>query len=566
MKQIFIIKPKLDATMTLIKINGLKLRNYSFLLMFCFLSCVTTKGEFSGRNYFNKDYFYNDSLKIAIDFDDDLEFSDISFLKSKEYKRFLKNYKKLNRKDLFLSVKSIKNEYELSFFAQKTKQLKDTILSQKIVFKDSINNTIIFEKQKGANKIIGFFKNKSKQNLTDVALQFAAKINMDSLEKWQFTTKSIFENYFMYTHPNDLLALKKFDKQPFKNNNNSDWRFDIVATVNSFIANNPQYDSIISNHEKEFKEKYNSSILDAREKKTTYKDNLVFEKIAEIAKNNQVIMLNENHYYPNHRLFAMQMLDVLKQNGFTHISLEAFDPPIDSTIKYSPKHEDGLYTSEPFYAHFFRKAKALGFVIQGHESYDGCDGKDSREIGQARNICKILKDKPTAKIFIYVGFAHIEKDSLIGNREKKMGYYFKKFSGIDPITINQTQLHADNKEDLLLIAREDANYSIKNKSSADYFLVNNIKPNLKLIYPNAVFVKNKIHCKKLKYYRKKEVLVEIIDFEEYKLLKKSAIPISSFISIPKNKEIDFELPIGKYHIYVKTDDNKIIYDQNLITN
>ncbi|TRX04265.1 hypothetical protein [Flavobacterium gawalongense] len=549
-----------------IKINGLIIRIISFFVLFFLISCVASKSKLAERNYFNKNYFYNDSLKVAIDFEDDLEFSDVSFLKTKEYKQFLNLHKQLVFKDLFLAVKSIKNEYELSLFTNKLKDFKDTLISQKIVFKDSINNTIIFEKQKGLNKIIGFLKNKSKNNISDFSLQLASKINMDSVEKWQFSSKSIFENYFENTHPNDLLARKKFDKQPFKNYRKDEWRFDIVAAVNSFISNNIKYDSIIKIYEKVIKEKYNPFISNIAGKVTTYKNNSVFDKIAEIAKNNQVIMLNENHFYPNNRIFSMQMLSVLKQNGFTHISLEAFDPPVDSKMQYSPKYEDGQYTSEPYYAHFLRKAKELGLVIQGHESYGGCEGRDSREIGQAKNIYKILKEKPAAKIFVYVGFGHIEKDTVIGDKRKKMAFYFKKLSGINPITINQTLLHTDNKEDLLLIARTIINDSIKNESSADYFLVNNIKPNLKLIYPNAVFVKSKIQSKKFKNYRKKEVLVEIINFVEYHLLNKSAVPISSFLATPKNKEIDFELPIGKYHVYVKTTDNTIIYDDNLIVN
>lgn len=543
------------------KTNGLKIRMFSFFLLLLLISCVVKKNKYAERNYFNKNYFCNDSLNLSIDFEEDLEFSNISFLNSKTYKQFLR-FHKLSNKNLFLAVESVNNDYELSLFVNKTKSFKDSITIQKIIFKDSINNTLIFEKQKGSNIILGFLKQKSKKNILDIAIQLASKINMDSVEKWQFSSKSIFENYFENTHPNDLLARNKFDKQPFKNYNKDYFRFDYVATVNSFITNNSKYDSIINIEEKEIKEKYNPLISKLLINEITYKNNSVFDKIVEIANKNQVIILNENHYYPKNRLFAMQMLTVLKQNGFTHISLEAFDPPVDRKIQYSPKHEDGQYTSEPYYAHFFRKAKALGFVIQGHESYDGCEGRDSREIGQAKNIYKILKEKPDAKIFVYVGFGHIEKDTLIGDKRKKMAFYFKKLSGINPLTINQTTINADNKEDLLLIARSNVNDSLRNKSSADYFLVNNIKANLNLIYPNSVFIKSKIKIKNLKAYKKKEVLVEIIDFVEYDLLKDSAVPISSFITIPKNKKINLELPIGKYHIYVKTTDNKIIYDEN----
>jgi hypothetical protein len=61
-------------------------------------------------------------------------------------------------------------------------------------------------------------------------------------------------------------------------------------------------------------------------------------------------------------------------------------------------------------------------------------------------------------------------------------------------------------------------------------------------------------------------LVEVIDSKEFDLLKNRAIPIESFLAIPKGKDINFELPIGKYHIFVKTDNDKTIYDNDIIVN
>ena len=49
-------------------------------------------------------------------------------------------------------------------------------------------------------------------------------------------------------------------------------------------------------------------------------------------------------------------------------------------------------------------------------------------------------------------------------------------------------------------------------------------------------------------------------------MKDLAIPIQSFLITPKEKKINFELPIGKYHIFVKTDDNKTIYNDDIIIN
>jgi len=276
-----------------------------------------------------------------------------------------------------------------------------------------------------------------------------------------------------------------------------------------------------------------------------------------LAKENQVIMLNEDHYYPKHRLFAMELLETLKANGYNYLSLEGFNSK-SSEKESTPNYNNGIYTDEPYFAHFIRKAIALGFTVSGHENIDrGVD----RELGQAKNVIKILEKDPKAKIFVYVGHGHLEKANT---KDKRLGWYFKELSGINPITINQTVICAHTKQELTLIPRKYFTDTTKVKSSADYFLVNNLKTSLKAIYPNAKFQKASIKNEKFSNYKNKEVLVEIVDFKEFDLMKNLAIPIESFLMIPKKETIDFELPIGNYHIFVKTEDDEVIYDDDLI--
>lgn len=56
---------------------------------------------------------------------------------------------------------------------------------------------------------------------------------------------------------------------------------------------------------------------------------------------------------------------------------------------------NGTYINEPCFAHFIRKSKELGFAILGH-SDDNLD----RELGQAKNLMKILKMSLNAKFFV----------------------------------------------------------------------------------------------------------------------------------------------------------------------
>jgi len=174
-----------------------------------------------------------------------------------------------------------------------------------------------------------------------------------------------------------------------------------------------------------------------------------------------------------------------------------------------------------------------------------------------------LEKDPKAKIFVYVGHGHLEKE---GKDPKRMGEWFKELSGINPITINQVAICSDNKNDLLLLPRAVVNDSLRKESTVDYFVVNNLKPSLREIYPNAEFKNSKIKKEIFSAYKNKEVLVDIIDFNEYDLIKNMAIPVQNFLAVPKNDEINFDLPIGKYHVFIKTGDDKLIYDDNLIVN
>lgn len=546
--------------MTPIKTFGIMPKYVNLLLLFLLVSCGSHKSKLSENNYFNRNYFYNDSLKVGIDFDKNIEFREASFAKEKEFKQLFKK-NKLSSKDLFLVADAKEKGIEMCFFYQNVPLLAVNSNNIKNIVIDTMNTAFFFEKQKGKRKVFGLVKTSSinDSNYSEYVNDLLNKITIDSLNTRKMSFVSLFMNNFPGVHPNPLFASKKLKTAPLKSEGENGPKFQFLSTVNSNMSNNKLYDSLIVGYEKERKENFNSLIVDLSFKDDVYKDNVALDKIAEIAKDHQVIMLNEDHYYPKHRLFAMELLERLKANGYNYLSLEAFNNA--STEKeLTPNYNNGIYTDEPYFAHFIRKAIALGFTISGHENFD--KGVD-RELGQAKNVIKILEKDPKGKIFVYVGHGHLEKANT---RDKRMAEYFKELSGINPITINQVVICADIEHDLVLVPRSYINDTTKVKSSADYFLVNNLKPSLKKIYPNAVFKKAIIKSRKFSDYKNKEVLIEIIDFEEFDFMKQLAIPIESFLIIPKNKTVHFDLPIGKYHIFIKTEDNDIIYDDDIIVN
>lgn len=531
-------------------------RLFNLLVLLLFISCGSNKSKLSENNYFNRNYFYNDSLKVGIDFDKNVQFREVALSKEKVFKQVLKS-NNIASKDLILVADAKENGIEMYFFYQNAQPLSANFKNAKILVSDTVNNISLFEKQKGKRKVLGLVKTNSRKdnNFSVFVNDLLNKIDIDSLNAKKMSYVSIFIKNFPGIHPNPLFASKKLKTAPLKSEVGNDEKFQFLSTVNASMSNNRLYDSLIV----ERKQNFNSVIADLSSKEDVYKDNAVFGKIAEIAKEKQVIMLNEDHYYPKHRLLAMELLETLKANGYHYLSLEGFNSE-SSEKESTPNYKNGIYTDEPYFAHFIRKAIALGFIVLGHENFE--KGVD-RELGQAKNIVKILEKNPSAKIFVYVGHSHIEKTD---DKDKWMAEYFKELSGINPITINQTVICADTKQDLTLIPRKYLTDTTKVKSSADYFLVNNLKPSLKIIYPNAEFKKVIVKDSKFSGYKNKEVLVEIIDFKEYAFMNNLAIPIQSFLTIPKNSKVDFELPAGKYHIFVKTDDDKTIYDQDMIVN
>lgn len=469
----------------------------------------------------------------------------------------LKKNKYLSKKQILLACESKVNNYQVCIYYDSIKKPKDNFIHQESILEDTINKISIFEKYKGTKKVIVYVKSfeKNTKYSTVIGNDLLDKITIDGYASDKLSSMNVFNNY---SAKNILQARKKILTQPTEKIIFKGLKWQLLATANSFMSNNYSYDTLIYNYEKKRKEKYNVFINSASNYSDIYMNNAVFEKIGKIAKENRVLILNEDHYYPKHRIIGMELLEILKANGYKYISFEAFN--VDDKITFIPNKSNGTYINEPYFAHFIRKAKELGFVILGHENYD--DSLD-RELGQAKNLMKIFENNPDAKIFVYVGHSHLEE---LNEKKKWMAQYFNELSGINPVTINQVAVCADTNKELMLIPRSYFKGDLDTKSSADYFLVNNIKSSLRKVYPKGVFKNITIESKRFKEYKNQEVLVEVVDFNEFNLIRTSVIPIENILVIPKGKIIELNLPVGKYHIFVKTEDNKTIYDNDIILN
>src|SRR4030095_12861965 len=87
-----------------------------------------------------------------------------------------------------------------------------------------------------------------------------------------------------------------------------------------------------------------------------------------------------------------------------------------------------------------RHALDLGFKLVAYEDpLANNHTPTERDSIQAMNIASILKRDPEAKIFVYASYGHIAEKSITPEFIP-MGMAFKRMTGIDPLTIDQTDM------------------------------------------------------------------------------------------------------------------------------
>ena len=158
-----------------------------------------------------------------------------------------------------------------------------------------------------------------------------------------------------------------------------------------------------------------------------------------IAPQYRVIMLNEAYNKPLHRAFAFSLLDDLFKRGFRYLAMEMLNPRPDQDLSQLTQHT-GLETAEPVAGEMIRYAIDRGFHLVAYEDPEASK-HSPREIDSIRaaNIYAVIQRDTSARIFVFAGYAHIAETSTSPDFIP-MGMAFKKISGIDPLTIDQTDM------------------------------------------------------------------------------------------------------------------------------
>ena len=164
------------------------------------------------------------------------------------------------------------------------------------------------------------------------------------------------------------------------------------------------------------------------------------------AKSRQIVILNEAHHVPFHRVFAARLAKELRKIGFDYLAAEAFalDIPLHPA---AVERNMGFYVNEPMYGAFVRSAIRDGWSFVGYDHMpEGASPNDRerlRELGAARNLVEgIFAKNPKAKVFMYVGYGHAAKQrEANANGWKSVATLLRETLGTDPLTIEQTIMY-----------------------------------------------------------------------------------------------------------------------------
>lgn len=217
--------------------------------------------------------------------------------------------------------------------------------------------------------------------------------------------------------------------------------FDLRATFESFLGMNQE--ALKDDDLARDMERKGDEIFDAEKYKVRNAKNIIINE----SKSHQVIFINEAHHSPQHRAFTLSLLQALYDQGFRYFAAEALDV-MDTELNsrgYPLSQKTAPITDEPMYGGLIRAAQKIGFKIVAYEFIPDCSVSQEsplkcqnlREEGQAKNLYeRIFKIDPTAKLLVHAGYGHIAKKGVSG--WMPMAVYFKKFTGIDPYSIDQT--------------------------------------------------------------------------------------------------------------------------------
>ena len=225
------------------------------------------------------------------------------------------------------------------------------------------------------------------------------------------------------------------------------YRYQLAATDYSFID---EYLMALITRDKEFNGHTSSQpSQDKCSLMARYRPAPANDYIIQQAAKTSIVIINEAHHQPMHRVFATSLLPALKKLGYTYLGIETLDAK-DSDLNYRgyPLVSSGYYSKEPCFGNFIRTALALGFTVFPYEaSAEAQKRGENRDAVEAANIMQVWNKHPKGKYLIYCGYDHAIEDSTHNFMVLPMAGRVKLATGIDPFTIDQVQLTESSTRD-----------------------------------------------------------------------------------------------------------------------
>src|SRR5690606_3156482 len=393
-----------------------------------------------------------------------------------------------------------------------------------------------------------------KSSVLEDGKQIIENIKFDISAKDDLTYSDVF-NSFM-EESNILYVMHKLNTALIPKTKQSEWnKFQYLATILANDTSYPRYSEMIEKFEKKRKENLQPIISDLLQNnpeiKTTLEGTINAIKLLSTTEN--VVMLNEMHWNPNHRIFATQLLKPLKENGYNYLAVEAVNQVFvaDLNDRTFPTKNTGYYTREPFFGLFLRKAIEMGFKIVAYDDFES----ETRERTQAEDLNKIFIEKPNAQVFVYAGIDHILENN---SNNKKMAQYFKEIAGINPVTIDQVELVGNEENEVLFLTSDLVPKNKNINSDVDYFLINNLKPSLDMVFDKSELSNYNVDLSDLKNIQQQEIYVSVFMSSEYEKYKSRAIPIFNKILNVGTEQISLLLPVGNFEVKIWDVNNNLI--------
>ena len=212
------------------------------------------------------------------------------------------------------------------------------------------------------------------------------------------------------------------------------------------------------------------------------------------AKKHRVLIINEAHDHPQHRLFTKTLLKELSKLGYNQLGLEALNNwgNTDSLLQnhHYPIHSMGNYLKEVQLGNMIRTAQTNGINIFAYEDFKGFRG-EKRERIQALQIAERMKNYPNDRFIIHCGYAHV----LEGKHtvwSKSMAGFLKEYSGEDPFTIDQTLFQTNYNLSKLDLSANHSPIVLMDSSSTPLGYSNNkTQTDVSIIHPPFQYAFNR---------------------------------------------------------------------------